>query len=199
MKSVFLSLFFLSFIGVFSAHAGYEVGDVVGEFDLLNVDGKNVSLNDYDQEKGLIVVFTCNHCPYAKLYEERIIELHKTYASQGYPVVAINPNDPEKVPEDSYGNMKKRAKSKGYPFPYLFDETQDVAKNFGATRTPHVFLLERTTVQYKVAYIGAIDNNPQSAESADKFYVSDAIGDLVNSQPVKVTETKAVGCTIKWK
>ena len=199
MKSAILIFSFLTFLGFVSASAGYEVGDVVKGFNLKNIDGNEVSLSDYDDGKGVIVVFTCNHCPYAKLYEDRIIDLHKTYSAQGYPVVAINPNDPDKVPEDSYENMKKRAKKKGYPFVYLFDDTQQVAKAFGATRTPHVFLLEKTKVQYKVAYIGAIDNNPQSAESADKFYVTDAINSLSSNQSVKVTKTKAVGCTIKWK
>ncbi len=199
MKSVVLILSIFGLLGSFSAQAGYEVGEVVNDFSLKNIDGNQVSLSDYGDAKGVIVVFTCNHCPYAKLYEDRIIELHKTYSAQGYPVIAINPNDPEKVPEDSYENMKKRAKKKGYPFVYLFDDTQNVAKDFGATRTPHVFLLEKAKVKYKVAYIGAIDNNPQSAESADQFYVSDAIASLDSDQPVKVTNTKAVGCTIKWK
>ena len=123
---------------------GYEVGDIANDFSLKNIDGKMISLKDYNDAKGYIVVFTCNHCPYAKLYEQRIIDLHNKYASQGYPVIAINPNDPEKQPLDSYENMKKRAKEKEYPFAYLFDETQDIAKSFGASRTPHVYILKKT-------------------------------------------------------
>ncbi len=192
-------LIFCAFLLSTNSFAGYGVGDPVQDFKLKNVDGKMVSLSDYDGEKGVIMVFTCNHCPYAKLYEQRIIDLHNTYAPQGYPVVAVNPNDPNRVPEDSFDNMKKRAKKKSYPFVYLMDETQNVAKDFGATRTPHVYLLKKNKVQYSVAYIGAIDNNSQSAESADKFYVQDAISALQKGEAVKVTETKAVGCTIKWK
>lgn len=177
----------------------YKVGDLVKDFELKNVDEKMVSLSDYSEDKGVIVVFTCNHCPYAKMYEQRIIELHKEYAPKGYPVVAINPNDPKKVPDDSFENMQLRAKEKDYPFVYLFDNTQKTAKAFDATRTPHVFLLEKKQTQFRVSYIGAIDDSPQSEDSAKKFYVQDAVNSLDKGQPVEMTETKAIGCTIKWK
>ena len=110
---------------------GYEPGDTAIDFSLKNATdningiGKNASLKDYKDAKGYIVVFTCNHCPVAKMYEQRIIDLHKSYAPKGWPVIAINPNDPEVVPEDSFDNMQALAKEKGYPFPYLFDEKQD--------------------------------------------------------------------------
>ncbi len=113
---------------------GYHVGDKVKDFSLKNVDGKMVSLSDYKDEEGVIVVFTCNHCPYAKAYESRILDLDKTFASKGYPIVAINPNDPVKEPEDAPEEMKKRAEQKGYTFPYLFDETQETARTFGASK-----------------------------------------------------------------
>lgn len=178
---------------------GYDVGDMAKDFSLKNVDGKMVSMSDYNDAKGVIVVFTCNHCPYAKLYEQRIISLHKKYASQGYPVVAINPNDPVKQPDDSYENMQKRAKAKGYPFVYLFDETQEIAKSYGATRTPHVYLLNKVKDKYQVAYIGAIDDNPQSADDVETKYLENAINALKKDQKVAVSSTKAIGCTIKWK
>src|ERR1700683_2264957 len=98
---------------------GYKVGDKAADFKLKNVDGKMVSMADYKDAKGFIVVFTCNHCPFAKAYEDRVIALNAKYASKGYPVIAINPNDPSQVEEDSYANMQARAKAKNYAFPYL--------------------------------------------------------------------------------
>lgn len=181
------------------AEGGYQVGDQVADFKLKNVDGKLVSLGSNAAAKGYILVFTCNTCPYAKAYEDRIIALNQKYAAQGYPVLAINPNDPQVAPGDSYADMQKRAKEKQYSFPYLLDETQDVARNFGATRTPHVYLLQRSGPAFKVAYIGAIDNNTEDAKAADKRYVEDALTQLLAGQPVQTNATKAVGCTIKWK
>ncbi|MBK7036949.1 MAG: thioredoxin family protein [Chitinophagales bacterium] len=181
------------------APVGYAVGDVVNNFSLMNVDGKNVSLNDYIDKEGVIVVFTCNHCPYAKAYETRIMELDAKYAGLNYPVIAINPNDPIKEPDDSPENMKKRAEEKNYSFPYLFDATQQVAKDFGATRTPHVFLLQKVNGQFKVAYIGAIDDNTDDASKAENKFVEDAIASLKKGEQPVVSFTKAIGCTIKWK
>ena len=181
------------------APIGYAVGDVVNDFTLMNVDGKNVSLNDYKEEEGVIVVFTCNHCPYAKAYETRIMELDAKYKSLNYPVIAINPNDPVKEPDDSPENMKKRAEEMKYTFPYLFDATQQVAKDFGATRTPHVFLLQKVDGKFKVAYIGSIDDNTDDASKAENKFVEDAIASLKKGEQPVVSFTKAIGCTIKWK
>lgn len=203
MKKILIKTILLFAFGLFlvpySFADGYKVGDMAEGFNLKNVNGKMVSLSDYPDAKGIIVVFTCNHCPYAKLYEQRIIQLHKKYASEGYPVIAINPNDPEKQPDDSFENMIKRSKEKNYPFVYLFDETQKTAKAFGATRTPHVYLLNKVQNKYQVAYIGAIDDNPQSAEDVDKRYVENAISALQKGKKVPMSSTKAIGCTIKWK
>ncbi len=181
------------------APVGYAVGDAVNDFTLKNVDGKNVSLSDYKKEEGVIVVFTCNHCPYAKAYESRIIDLDKKFASLNYPVLAINPNDPVKEPEDSPENMKKQSDKMDYTFPYLFDATQQVAKDFGATRTPHLFLLQQVDGQFKVAYIGAIDDNMDDASAAENKYIEQAIASLKKGEKPAVTFTKAIGCTIKWK
>lgn len=178
---------------------GVKVGDKAPDFSLKNVDGKVVSLSDYRSQKGAIVIFTCNHCPYAKLYEDRIIALHQEYAPKGFPVIAINPNAPEIVPEDSYENMQKRAKEKGYPFPYLFDETQAVARAYGATKTPHVFLLKNDGEAFTVAYIGAIDDSPNDPKKVQKRYLAEAIEALLAGKPVPIPETKAIGCSVKYR
>jgi len=178
---------------------GYSVGDKANDFSLKNTDGKMVSLKDFKKAKGFIVVFTCNHCPYAVAYEQRIIELDKKYAKKGYPVIAINPNDPELEPDDSYENMQKRAKEMKYPFPYLFDEGQKVYPEFGATRTPHVFVLSKKDEAYTVEYIGAIDNNTKDATLATEKYVESAVDALLKGEKPAVTSTKAIGCGIKAK
>lgn len=179
---------------------GVKVGDKAPAFSLKNVDGKVVSLADYAKQKGVVVIFTCNHCPYAKLYEDRIIALHKELAPKGFPVVAINPNAPEIVPEDSYENMQKRAKEKGYPFPYLFDETQEVARAYGATKTPHVFLLKKEEGEsFTVAYIGAIDDSPNEPKKVQRRYVAEAVESLLAGKAISPTETKAIGCSVKYR
>ena len=184
--------------GAMSA-AGVKVGDSAPEFRLKNVDGSVVSLKDYSNQKGAILVFTCNHCPYSVKYEDRIIKLHEQFAPLGYPVIAINPNDPVKVPEDSYENMKNRAKEKSFGFPYLVDETQEIAKAYGAKRTPHVYVVSLTKDGWKVMYIGAIDDNASDAAAAETFFVSDAVTDLLAGRLPARPLTKAIGCTIKWK
>ena len=176
--------------------APYEVGDTAEDFKLKNVDGNMVSLSDYKNVKGFIVVFTCNHCPYAQLYERRIIELHRKYADLGFPVVAINPNSPAIVPEDSYEEMQRRARLKRYPFAYLFDEAQTVYPKFGATRTPHVFVLDSTLM---VRYIGAIDDNPENQDDVKNHFVQKAVDALLASQMPDPDFTRAVGCTVKKK
>jgi peroxiredoxin len=175
---------------------GYEVGDTASDFKLKNVDGKMVSLADFKDAKGFIVVFDCNTCPYSKAYSERIIALNKKYASLGFPVIAINPNDPTQSEGDSFDEMIKVAKKKGYDFPYLVDESQAVAKSYGATNTPHAFVL---TKELKVAYIGAIDDNARKPEDATKHYVEDAVNALLVGKPISTTKVKAIGCGIKWK
>jgi peroxiredoxin len=178
---------------------GYQVGDSVADFKLKNVDGKLVSLADNKTAKGFIVVFTCNTCPYAQAYEQRIVALHQKYAPLGYPVVAINPNDPQVVAGDAYPEMQKRAQDKKYGFPYLVDETQSIARSYGATKTPHVFILTRSGADLKVAYIGAIDNNTEDANAATARYVEAALTDIMAGKAATTNSTKAVGCGIKWK
>ncbi len=177
---------------------GYEVGDVATDFSLKNVDGKMVSLADYKSAKGFIVIFDCNTCPYSKVYNERIIGLSKKY-SKDFPLIAINANSPDLSPGDSFEEMKKYARNKGYTFPYLVDETQEIARAYGATNTPHVFVLTREQSGLKVAYIGTIDNNSRDASSVTKPYVEDAVDALLAGKPVNTTKTKAIGCGIKYK
>lgn len=180
--------------------AGYGVGDYAEDFKLPNVDGKMVSMADYNNAKGFIVVFTCNTCPYAKAYESRIIELDKKYAGKGFPVIAINPNDVKQQPGDSMDEMKKRAGNKGYSFPYLRDDSQQVAKAFGATKTPHVYVLNKETAgKYRVEFIGAIDDSPNDPTDVSETYVEDAIDAIMDGKKPSVTEKRAIGCTIKWK
>lgn len=198
MKNVvlFVSFFLCAFV---SAQNGYKVGDEVKDFKLKNIDEKEVSLSSFSSAKGFIVIFTCNHCPFSVAYEQRIIDLDKKYAPLGFPVIAINPNDPEIVPEDSFDKMKERAKEKNYPFPYLWDETQQTAKNFGATRTPHVFIVVKDNNKFFLEYIGAIDNNTEDPDNADKKYVQEVVDAILSNNKTPYTETKAIGCTIKWK
>lgn len=181
------------------ALAQYKTGDQARDFKLKNIDGKMVSMSKFKEAKGFIVVFTCNHCPWSQAYEQRIIELDKKYKDKGYPVIAINPNDPDLQPEDSFEEMKKRAKSKGYTFPYLVDDTQDVARDYGATRIPHVYVLNKEEGKMVVRYIGAIDDNTEFPDKVSKRFVEDAINDLIDGVYVRNGNTKAVGCTIKWK
>ena len=177
----------------------YVAGDTASDFRLRNVDGKMLSLADMKDAKGFIVVFTCNHCPYAIKYEQRIIDLDKKFKSLGFPVIAINPNDSAKVPDDSYGNMQKRAQEKGYTFPYLYDRSQEVAKAYGALKTPHVYLLSKEKGKLVVKYVGAIDNNYEDASKADRHFVAEAIAEIQAGKNVTITGTRAIGCSIKWK
>lgn len=132
--------------------AGYEVGDMAADFSLKNVDGTMVSLSDFDSAKGFLVIFTCNTCPYAQAYEDRIIALDAKYKPQGVPVIAINPNNPSAKPGDSFAKMKERAAEKGFTFPYLFDEGQKIYPQYGATRTPHVFCWKKRFRKYGKIY-----------------------------------------------
>ncbi|MBL0063448.1 MAG: thioredoxin family protein [Bacteroidetes bacterium] len=198
MKTKFL-LFCLLISSATIFAEGYKIGDIARDFSLKNVDGKNVALADFKNAKGYIVVFTCNHCPFSKAYESRIMGLDKKYASLGYPVIAINPNDVNTVPEDSYDNMIALAKEKNYTFPYLYDESQQIASTYGAARTPHVFVIQKVNGNNVVKYIGAIDNNADDANKVTAKFVENAVDALLAGKEIPLAETKAIGCTIKWK
>lgn len=195
-----LGIFIFSILSLFSDKStvveGYKPGDKAEDFRLKSVDGKMYSMSDYKDAKGFIVVFTCNHCPFAKKYEDRIIELANKYKSKGYILLAINPNDPSVQPEDSYALMQKRAKEKGFGFPYLFDEGQKVYPKYGATKTPHAFLLDKSLT---VKYVGAIDDNVEDAGAVKERYLENAIAALENKKNPSPSVTKAIGCSIKTK
>ncbi len=198
MKRIQLILATLLLSSVILAQ-GYKVGDVASDFTLKNVDGKMVSLSDYNDQKGAIIIFTCNHCPFSVAYEDRIIALDQKYKKKGFPVIAINPNDPQVYAEDSYDNMIIRAKEKGFTFPYVIDEGQKVFPVYGATKTPHVYLLQKVNNVFKVAYIGAIDNSARDESMVSKTYLADAIDALLKGKQPTPALTKAVGCSIKTK
>ncbi|MEM7101889.1 MAG: thioredoxin family protein [Bacteroidota bacterium] len=179
---------------------GYQVGDVVEDFSLKNTNDEMIALSDYKDEEGVIVIFTCNTCPYAVAYEDRIIELHEEFSQNGFPVIAINPNDPEVKPGDSFEAMKVRAQEKRFSFAYVFDEAQSVYPKWGATRTPEIYLLKnQDDGTMKVAYTGAIDNNWKDAASADEHYLAKAIKAVKTGVEPDPNFTKAIGCTIKVK
>lgn len=176
--------------------AGYQVGDMAEDFNLKNVDGNMVSMASYPDAKGFVIVFTCNHCPYSIAYEDRLIALNDKYAPQGYPVIAINPNDPELVPDDSFEKMVERSENKGFTFPYLMDEGQKVYPKYGATKTPHVYVVNKTEEGNKVAYIGAIDDSKEEADVSEK-YLEPALEALLKGEEPSPNFTKAFGCSVK--
>jgi len=176
--------------------SGFKVGDKAVDFNLKNIDGEMVSMASMEDAKGYIVTFTCNTCPYAVKYEDRLIDLHNNYAAKGYPVIAINPNDPAVKEGDSFKAMKVRSDEKSFPFVYLFDEGQKVYPKYGATKTPHVFLLDKDLT---VKYIGAIDDNTNDASAVKVKYVENAIANIEAGKDPDPSFTKAIGCSIKTK
>lgn len=175
---------------------GLNVGDVAPDFSLKNIDDTMVSLADYDAVNGYIVVFTCNHCPFAIMYEDRLNALHAKYAPMGYPIIAINPNDPEVKPEDSFEKMKERAKDRKFEFAYLVDDKQEVYPVYGATKTPHVYLLDGNRV---VQYIGAIDDSARDEHAVTEKFLENAISSIHHGVKPNPAVTKAIGCSIKVK
>lgn len=173
----------------------YAIGDTVEDFSLKSADGKQVSLADFKDAKGFIVLFTCNSCPYAKMYEQRMIDLDKKYSPKGWQVIAINPNDPDVQEDDSYEKMKE----KGYKFPYLIDEGQKVYPKWGAARTPHAFIVQKTANGNVLEYVGAIDDNARNANAVKVNYIDKTIASLEAGEEPNPRTTKAIGCTIKTK
>ena len=174
-------------------------GTAAPVFALKNVDGKLVSFSTMALSKGYIVVFTCNTCPYAKAYEQRIIDLNAKYASMGFPVIAINPNDPEVSKGDSFESMVERSKEKKYSFPYLYDDGQKATNDYGAKNTPHIFLVKHSGDENIIIYTGSIDNDPEN-NKADKInYLENAIAATIDGKTPEIATTKAIGCTVKRK
>ena len=165
------------------------------EFSLLGTDGKTYSLVDFKGKKGVAVIFTCNHCPYAKAFEDRIVKLANSYQSKGIAFVAICSNDPSEYPDDSYDNMIRRAKDKKFSFPYLYDSTSETGLAYGAKVTPHVFLLDGS---FKLVYRGRVEDGKEAKESKS-FDLKNAMNALLAGKKITVAETKAFGCGIKWR
>jgi len=149
------------------------------------------------EAKGFLVIFTCNTCPYAVAYENRIIALDAKYKTLGVPVIAINPNNPDIQPGDSFDAMKVRAQEKGFTFPYLLDDGQEIYPQYGAQRTPHVYLLEKTNVGNIVKYIGAIDDNYQDESQVEEKFVEIAVDNMLSGKEIEIKTTRAIGCSIK--
>lgn len=209
-KHYFLLLMVISTSTIFSVFAfsgldagitklilSYTIGDKAEDFKLKNVDEKMVSLADFNEAKGFIVVFTCNSCPVSVANEDRIIALDEKYKEKGYPVIAINPNNPATSSGDSYELMKQRAKEKGFTFPYLFDDGQKIYPKYGASKTPHVYVLQKEGKDLIVKYIGSIDDSARDAKSVKTKYVENAVDALIAGHKIELASTRAIGCSIK--
>lgn len=173
-----------------------KIGDPAQDFRLPGVDGKDYGLEDFSDRKVVVVMFSCNHCPTVKAYEGRFIELQHEYEEKGVALIAINPNDDKQYPEDSFENMKIRAREKSFNFPYLRDESQKVAKAYGAERTPEVFVFDKERI---LRYHGRIDDNVHEPNQVHQRYLRDAIDALLEGKEVPLEETEPIGCTVKWK
>ena len=172
-----------------------DLGSEAPSFALLGVDGNDHSLDEYGDAKLLVLVQSCNHCPYVQAWEGRLMAVARDYAQQGVQVVAVNSNDVSRYPEDSFEEMKARAEKRGFPFDYLFDEDQSLARALGAERTPEVFLFDE---KRKLRYHGAIDDS-RDEDAVTNSYLREAIEALLAGAEPPITETDAVGCTVKWK
>lgn len=168
---------------------GYTIGDVVSEINLKDVNGKMVSYASYPKAKGFIVIFTCNTCPYAVASEDRIIALDAEFKGQGYPVIAINPNNPKVQPDDTFELMQVKAREKGFTFPYLYDASSTVYAEYGAKKTPHVYLLQREEGKNIVKYIGAIDDNVRDGNAVKERFLANAVNELIAGKEISVKET----------
>lgn len=171
----------------------------VDDFSLINVDGHYISLNNYPDAKGFIIIFTCNHCPFAKLYPPRLNQLNNKYKSLGIPLIAISSTDTIQFEEDTYLNMIAKSAAEDFNFPYLYDNQQVVAKNFGAQKTPHAYVIWKENNKWVVKYNGAIDDNGAEPEKVQINYVAKAVEALLNDKKISIVETKSIGCQIRFR
>jgi peroxiredoxin len=197
MKSLKFTLLIFAFVIINMAFAPQK--QLVNDFSLMNVDGNKVSLANYKDAKGFIIVFTCNHCPFAKLYPPRLNELNNKFKPLGVPLIAISSTDTMMYEEDTYPNMVTKAKEEQFNFPYLFDEMQTVAKNFKAQKTPHAFVIWKENNSWVVKYSGAIDDNGMESNKVTETYAADAVNALLNGKPILTKETKSIGCQIAFR
>lgn len=173
-----------------------KIGSSAPDFNLIGVDGKNYTLKSFSDKKALLIIFSCNHCPYVQAYEERIRQIQQEYLDKGVMVIAINSNEDIGYPEDSFENMKKRAAEQKFNFLYLRDESQSVAKSYDATHTPEIFLFDN---ERKLVFHGKIDDNWQEPSRVQNHYLRNALDELIAGKEISVPETFTIGCTIKWK
>lgn len=173
-----------------------EPGDKAIPFELPGVDDRSHILTDYADREALAVVFTCNHCPYARAWEDRLVQTQADYADRSVQLVAISSNDAERYPDDGFPKMKERAQEKGFNFPYLYDESQEIARAYGAERTPEIFLFDKGGT---LRYHGAVDDSYEDPASVKNAYFRDALDAVLAGQEPSTSETAPVGCTIKWR
>jgi len=176
--------------------AKLSIGDKSIPFTLPGVDGRNHSLSEYSGKNAVAVIFSCNHCPYVRAWEDRMVQVQTDYASKGVQLIAVNANDAAKYPDDSFQKMKERARDKHFNFPYVRDESQEVATGYGAERTPEVFLFDKNAT---LRFHGAIDDNYDDPTAVKMKYLRDALDAVISGTQPRTMETKPVGCTIKWK
>lgn len=176
--------------------AALRLGERAVPFQLRGVDGRTYSLDHFRGKKVAAVIFWCNHCPYVQAWEDRVLALQREYRPRGVEFVLINSNDPAQYPQDSFEAMQQRAREKEYPCPYLFDETQEVARAYGATRTPEVFLFDEELI---LRYHGRPDDNYEDPAAVRQHYLRDAIEALLAGRTPPVPQTTPQGCTIKWR
>lgn len=184
------SMLILSFISIPSNN--------ISDFTLKNIDGKMVSTTDYKEAKGFIVIFTCNHCPFAKLYSKRLNQLNAKYAKLNVPLLAINSMDELLYQEESWEMMKQKAKKDKFDFPYLHDDSQKIGKLFGAEHTPTAYVIWKENNEWVVKYTGSIDDNGEHPEKANPF-IGNAVDDLLNGKQVSMPFTQSFGCRIFYK
>jgi len=176
--------------------ANLKLGDKAIAFKLPGVDDRVHSLGEFAGQNGIAVIFSCNHCPYVRAWEDRMVQIQSDYAEKGVQLVAINANDDDKYPDDSFLKMKERAKEKKFNFPYLRDESQEIARAYGAERTPEVFLFDKNLT---LVYHGAIDDNYDNPSAVKEHYLRKALDAMLTGRPPLTPETKPVGCSVKWR
>jgi peroxiredoxin len=169
------------------------------DFRLTSTSGNEVSLSDYPDAVGFVIVFTSNNCPFAKLYPSRLNELNDIYKPKGIPLIAIRSTDVSLMPDDAFDKMIKLVKRERLNFPYLADDKQDVAKNFHAEKTPHAFVIWKVNDKWIIKYSGAIDDNGAEPAKVQHAYVKEALNELIAGKEVSNPITRSVGCTIKYK
>lgn len=195
-KSLGLSIVSLILLAGLTA-GELELGSAIPlpDVKMLDVSGKEISLNDVKGENGLLVIFSCNTCPWVDAWEDRYLAVAEKLSPLGVGIVAINPNEAYRDKGDGIEDMKKRAGKMGYNFYYALDTDSQLAKAFGATRTPHIFLFDK---EGALVYRGAIDDNAKEAKNVKKAYLTNAVDEMLAGKPVTVTSTKALGCAIKF-